>query len=141
MNNLHTPQRLEGETRDQYVIRRAESNRYAKAIAHGVPLQHLSLVSKKMRMRKHPVQGVAKPVKVRVRKPKQPIKATWPKSDDQVLQSRPVIVMHPVRALALKFLSSNPPGKGGVRTLTSRQSATVARAHFAPKHLVDQLAA
>jgi hypothetical protein len=38
-----------------------------------------------------------KPIKVRGHAPKSPIKATWPKTNDQKQQSRPLIVVHPIR--------------------------------------------
>jgi ADP-heptose:LPS heptosyltransferase len=41
----------------------------------------------------------AKPVKVRKHKPKAAIKATWPKTKDQKQQSRPMIVVHPIRQI------------------------------------------
>lgn len=35
----------------------------------------------------------------RVRKPKRPIKATWPATPDQMMQQRPMIMLHPARQL------------------------------------------
>lgn len=40
-----------------------------------------------------------KPLVARVRKPKRPIKATWPATLDQMRQQRPMIVLHPARQL------------------------------------------
>ena len=40
-----------------------------------------------------------KPLAARARKPKRAIKATWPATPDQMMQQRPLIVLHPARQL------------------------------------------
>lgn len=141
MSNLHTPERLEGESIEDYKQRRAASKAVAKYMMHGMPLNVLKASRRGIRIRKHPRNGVPKFAKVRSHKPKKAIKATWPGSENQKLQSRPVIVIHPVRALRMKFLASNPADKNGFRMLTERQEFMIAYAMQSHKHFIDSRAA
>lgn len=50
-------------------------------------------------MRKRAVAQQPKPLKLRAHKAKKPIKPTWPLTDDQRMQSRPMIVVHHLRAI------------------------------------------
>ena len=81
------------------------------------------------------------PLPVRNHKPKAPIAATWPHTKDQHKQTRPIIVMHPVRALRNSFLSRNSPDPTtGQRSLTENQVFFLSLTMGAPKHRIDQLA-
>lgn len=46
---------------------------------------------------------------------------SWPATNDQRRQSRPLIYLRPLRHLRNRMLDSNPPDKDGVRVLTAAQ--------------------
>ena len=81
-----------------------------------------------------------KATKLRAHKRKKATNATWPASIDQVRQSRPLIVLRPVRALARAMLASNPTDERGTRYLSQTQFEALARVLNAPKHQIDRLA-
>ena len=60
----------------------------------------------KLKRSRHTEQG-QHPVALaeRTRRPKKAIKPTWPGSDDQRKQSRPIIVLHPLRSIARRMES------------------------------------
>lgn len=64
-------------------------------------------------------------------------KPTWPATDNQRKQSRPLICERPMRAIALHMLLSNEPGKDGLRSLTSAQRGELRNLVGAPKHHLD----
>ena len=86
-----------------------------------------------------------KPLVVRVRKPAKSHSPTWPGSENQFNQSRPMIVQRPVRALAKGLMESvkitktdevelNLTGKREVPA----EFVRIIRSHLrAPKHLID----
>jgi len=129
MTNLHAPQRRENETREGYNERRKASKQAARATRFGTPNTDRFVQSTNPEM--HGVRAARKaakfsgaqpkPLKVRAHKPKKAIKATWPTSKDQLKQSRPVIVVHPVRALGKLMVAAAVPDKDGVRSLTDVQ--------------------
>ena len=80
-----------------------------------------------------------KPLDERTRKPAGMHHSGWPFTDNQKLQSRPVIVMRPVRALAAKLMEGVVP-VNGVRTPLPHHAARIRAALRAPKHVIDQLA-
>ncbi len=129
MTNLHAPQRRDNETREAYNERRKASKQAARATRFGTPNTDRFVQS--TNAEKHGVRAARqaaksngaepKPLKVRAHKPKKAIKATWPGSPDQKKQSRPVIVVHPVRALGKLMIAAAVPDKDGVRSLTADQ--------------------
>lgn len=137
--SIHNPERLLTETFAEYQDRRKASQIAVKAALKGIPVAFKH--SDKKRVRKHPFNGTPKFAKVRTHKPKDPIKATWPKSDDQKLQSRPVIVVHPIRAMAAKFLAATLPDENGIRSLSRRHLGFIESAKVAPKFVIDMLSA
>lgn len=64
-------------------------------------------------------------------------KPTWPATDNQRKQSRPLIYERPMRAIALHMLLSNPPNEKGFRSLTSAQRGELHNLVGAPKHHLD----
>jgi hypothetical protein len=76
----------------------------------------------------------------RVYIPKHPHGPTWPGTPNQRMQSRPVIVMRPIRAMVRAMLASNPPAKDGTRSLTANQLLIAQFARNQPKHRIDALA-
>ena len=64
------------------------------------------------------------PLVARMRKPKRPIRATWPATPNQMMQQRPMIVLHPARQLGA--------GKSGERKQEFR-----AACNALPKHECD----
>jgi hypothetical protein len=72
------------------------------------------------------------------RKPKKAIKPTWPHSDDQRAQSRPVTSIKPIRLLGRLLLASNPAEKDGTRSLTRKQIALLSGLKNAPRPWIEQ---
>lgn len=66
-----------------------------------------------------------KPLHERTHKAKPPIKATWPRTPDQKGQSRPVIVMGPVRAMLED--TEHPRTRRRIRSA----------GNWMPKHMLD----
>lgn len=117
--NIHTPERLEGEPFDLYKQRRKSAHLAAARVCAGILIvdgrRHQHTVSTRSLERAE--KRAAKQARVRAsqqtkrtrerhHKPKASIPPTWPtgtgkrmgKDADQFRQSRPVIVMRPVRA-------------------------------------------
>jgi hypothetical protein len=84
-----------------------------------------------------------KPVRERKRKAKAAIKPTWPRTPNQMSQSRPLIVERPMRALRNAMYEMTVPDKDGVRKLShgQRQSLVDLLVRNPPKHYLDQIAA
>jgi len=103
--NIHTPERQPGETQDAYRARRVASRSEARRITTNLGPSTLPQKQRPARRQQRGLPGQnPKFAPVRVHKPKAAIKPTWPKTDDQKRQSRPVIYAAPVRALiAHKF--------------------------------------
>lgn len=80
-----------------------------------------------------------KPTKERVRRPAPPHSPTWPNSENQFMQSRPVIVDRPVRALAAKLMSGVTP-LDGVRNIPAHYLVRIRSMLNAPKHVIDRMA-
>lgn len=144
MTNLHAPQRLENETREAYRARRKASHQAARAVRYGTPNADRFVQS--TNPQKHAVRAARKaakfsgaepkPLTVRAYKPKKAIPATWPASKDQNKQSRPVIIIRPVRALAALMLAAAVPDKNGARSLTSDQRNALKDFGRRPKHAI-----
>jgi hypothetical protein len=72
-------------------------------------------------------------------KRKVPIKPTWPHSDDQRAQSRPLLYAKPLRHLAAQLLAGNPPDpKTGIRSLTTAQRLLIRGARNAPRPAIER---
>lgn len=148
MTNLHAPQRLANETREAYRARRKASQQAARATRYGTPNTDRFVQS--TNPKKHKVRAARqaakfsgaqpKPLAERNHKPQEPIKATWPKSKDQRKQSRPVIVIRPVRALAALLVAAAVPDKNGVRSLTNKQRRELRDFGHGPKHAIPAAA-
>lgn len=82
---------------------------------------------------------IALPVRTHKRKPA--IKPTWPHTDDQHTQSRPLICVHPVRQFSRNMLARNPANpETGQRSFTDAQRYEIGWAMSLPKHMADALA-
>ena len=144
MTNLHAPQRLANETREAYRARRKASAEAARATRYGTPNTDRFVQS--TNPKKHAIRAARKaakssgaepkPLAVRAHKPKAAIKPTWPASKDQKTQSRPVIVIRPVRALAALLVAAAVPDKNGVRSLTNKQRRELRGWGHGPKHAI-----
>ncbi len=88
------------------------------------------------RQRAHLARG-PKPLPERRRKRQAARRPTWPRSKDQRAQSRPLIVLRPLRALGLALLASNPRNDDGARHLTWLQARQLDAMQHLPKHLID----
>lgn len=73
-----------------------------------------------------------KPLVVRVRKPKEAIKPTWPATPNQRAQSRPVILLQPLRLLKAKLIETSS-------SWTQRDESEVTRTGWLPKHDIDSM--
>lgn len=99
----HSPVRQPNESQEQYRKRRIQSrivvaSRTTNLPSSGVFTQHFNRERNAQRgdarFAKRQASGQSpKPIIARERKPKQATKPTWPKSDDQKSQSRPLIVL------------------------------------------------
>ena len=99
--------------------------RALRRIHDGVPTDADRLIYARHGRRHAAMAAVApKPLEVRARKPKKPIAPTWPRTDDQRAQSRPVIVVRPVRAMCV--------GKTNERKAEIRMAC-----QGEPKHVLD----
>lgn len=144
MTNLHAPQRLANETREAYRARRKASAQAARATRYGTP--NMDGFTQSTNPKKHAVRAARnaakfsgaepKPLVVRSHKPKAAIKATWPATPNQRKQSRPVIVVKPVRALAALLVAAAVPDKNGVRILTADQHEQLRDYGHGPKHAI-----
>ena len=125
------PARYEGEDFEEYKTRRRQAN---KAIKDGTFTTLLSQVEglkpagRKLRSKRaiHR-QKVAfersldlakvapKPAKARTRKPKASIPPTWPKTENQKAQSRPIIVLGIVREMEQVMKDAGVPRKKGLK--------------------------
>lgn len=97
MIKSHARERLPGESFDDYKARRAWSNRTLALLAAPRPTESHSK-SRLRRFRRDMGQN-PKFQAERKRKPARGHPPTWPSTDDQRKQSRPVIVLHPVKQL------------------------------------------
>lgn len=144
--NVHIPQRLAGESFTDYKARRRVSNELAAqsrkgADSHGwfAEKTNPKRVARRAAARaQREAINQPKPLDVRVYKPKQAIKPTWPKTKDQRKQSRPVIVCHPLRATARRWLSEAEPDAKGNRSLTTLQRSFLQAGAKAPKWVLDR---
>lgn len=80
-----------------------------------------------------------KPLKTRVRKQAPLHSPTWPGSENQFHQSRPIIVMRPVRALAKALMENVEPDKDGKRTVPPHYVERIRAAMKAPKNRIDAM--
>ena len=107
--NMHTPERLQGESFNDYKARRQQSHAFARGNSHPVNTlpfaQHNNPAANARRAAKRAEKNARvsaaqspKPVTVRYHKPKASTPPTWPATADQHAQSRPVIVVKPNRA-------------------------------------------
>lgn len=97
MIKSHARERLPGESFEDYKARRAWSNRTLALLAAPRPTESHSK-SRLRRFRRDMGQN-PKFQAERKRKPTRGHPPTWPSTDDQRKQSRPVIVLHPVKQL------------------------------------------
>lgn len=81
-----------------------------------------------------------KPLKQRTRTPAPLHSPTWPGTENQFKQGRPVIVMRPVRAFAKALMEGVTPDENGVRKVPKYFVDRVRGAMRLPKHLIDALA-
>jgi hypothetical protein len=65
---------------------------------------------------------------------------SWPWTVDQGKQSRPVIVMRPIRALSARLMSEVIPDADGVRKVPARYVEIIRSMLNAPKHIIDAAA-
>lgn len=65
---------------------------------------------------------------------------TWPWTLDQQKQSRPLIVMRPIRALSARIMSQIEPDEKGYRKPTRDAVDLIHSMWNAPKHKIDALA-
>lgn len=102
--NLHSPERQPNESQAQYIERRALSNALvAQALKPTNPPHFAVPIGKSANSKrdKHrakvaaakPMAAGPKPLPVRKHKRSEAIKPTWPRSDDQHAQTRPLIVL------------------------------------------------
>ena len=66
------------------------------------------------------------------------IDPTWPATKDQKRQSRPVIYLHPIRALTAALIQT-ARAETGRAALSSADRALIRTYRHAPKHLVDAI--
>lgn len=95
--NIHTPERLEGESRKDYQARRKASKAAVRAMLRGTPTDQIAGRTR-MPGRNHIATAASqnpKFPKERRHKRKDLIKPTWPATPDQHKQGRPLILMHP----------------------------------------------
>jgi hypothetical protein len=74
----------------------------------------------------------------KTRKPKKAIKPTWPHTDDQRAQSRPITTVKPIRFLGRLLLANNPADKDGTRSLTRKQIALLSALKNAPRPWIER---
>jgi len=113
MTTLHAPQRLDGESRTQYAARRIQSKLACRLVKFGLENtgRFVQSTNPKKKARKalasatFPKSSGQNPIALTVRhhKPKAAIKPTWPHSVDQRKQSRPLIIMSPLKQLKAAF--------------------------------------
>lgn len=78
------------------------------------------------------------PVKLRTHKRKPAIKPTWPDTFNQHTQSRPLIVMRPIRALVRAVIEMTPANPmTGERHISRSDLEMVAWISTMPKHAID----
>lgn len=139
--NLHTPERGHDESFSDYKARRNCSQATAKQIMTDMPRDYSRPKRERPAAKPRNTGQHPKFVKARVHKHKAGvIKPTWPKSIDQKQQSRPLIVIRPVRALRRALLDRTAPDKEGVRVLgTKHQQLIIAASWLRSKRQMDEM--
>lgn len=107
-SELHTPERCDGESFAAYKLRRkasAEAARNLQVPAPTFTFQQRTSVARKLKNAKKAEEArlragpAPKFPKLRRHKRADPIKPTWPNSDDQRAQSRPLLYLSPLAEL------------------------------------------
>lgn len=110
----------------------------ARALRHlksgNLNIRDVKIISQSMTNETKRLATRPKPKKLRARDPLLPIEPTWPATADQRAQSRPVIVVNPLRAITYKHGSMHV-ARFHIGVRSNRQ------AHTLPKHILDAAAA